>query len=69
MKGLHILAYILLWLGGINWGLMGLFNFNLVGALIGSWPTIERLVYILVGVATLYIIATHKGDCKVCGGA
>lgn len=66
MKWLHIVAFILLVVGGLNWGLIGLLNFNLVSALFGSWPMVEGLVYILVGVSALYIGATHKGDCKIC---
>ncbi len=68
MKSLHMLAYLLLWVGGLNWGLVGLFQYNLVEALFGSWPTLVTLVYVLVGASALYTVATHKGDCKVCGG-
>lgn len=53
-------------IGAINWGLVGLFNFNLVTALLGSWPTLEKLVYILVGASGVYLVATHKKDCKIC---
>lgn len=67
MKALHITAYTLLFVGGLNWGLVGLFDFNLVNSLLGSAPAIEKLVYVLVGVATVYIVATHMNDCKVCG--
>ncbi|HVZ12501.1 MAG TPA: DUF378 domain-containing protein [Patescibacteria group bacterium] len=66
MKILHIASYILVFIGGLNWGLMGLFNLNLVDALIGSAPQVEKIVYILVGVATIYLIATHKTYCKYC---
>ncbi len=68
MKALHMVAYTLLWVGGLNWGLLGLFNYNLVRAVLGSAPALEQLVYILVGVATVYVVLTHKADCKVCGG-
>ncbi len=57
---LHTLSYLLLWVGGLNWGLVGLFDYNLVMSLLGPWPMLERLVYILVGLAAVYIIATHK---------
>ena len=66
MKALHIAAYTLLFVGGLNWGLVGLFDFNLVNSLLSSAPAIEKLVYVLVGAATVYIIATHFKDCKVC---
>lgn len=66
MKWFHVLAYVLLFVGGLNWGLIGLFNFNLVMWLLGSWPMVERGVYILVGLAALWALFTHKGECKVC---
>lgn len=65
MKNLHMVAYLLLWVGGINWGLIGLFKFNLVENL-GLPMGIQSLVYILVGVSAVYTLATHMGDCKVC---
>ena len=67
MKLLHQLAYLLLWVGGINWGLVGLFNFNLVESL-GLSVGLTSLVYDLVGLATLYVLFTHKSYCKVCSG-
>ena len=68
MKALHIAAYTVLWVGGINWGLVGLFSFNLVEVILGAigLAALVQIVYILVGVATVYIIATHMSDCKVC---
>jgi len=36
--------------GALNWGLIGLFNFNLVEAILGQFPVVENLVYIAVGV-------------------
>ena len=68
MKTLHMAAYALLFVGGLNWGLIGLFNFNLVNAVLGSMPVIEQLAYVLVGASTVYIVATHMSDCKVCSG-
>lgn len=64
MKALHMAAYIVLWIGGLNWGLWGLLNMNLVETLLGM--DLAKFAYILVGVATVYIIATHMKDCKVC---
>lgn len=69
MKTLHMAAEMLLWVGGLNWGLVGLFKYNLVNALLGSWPAIETLVYVLVGASAVYSVATHKGECKVCSAA
>jgi len=65
MKTLHIAAYIVLWVGGINWGLIGFFNYNLVESLLGAGTA--NWVYMLVGLSTVYVLFTHMGDCKVCG--
>ena len=51
MNVLKHLVAILLIIGGLNWGLVGLWNFDLVVWLLGSWPTLVRLVYDLVGLA------------------
>ena len=51
------LAYTLLWVGGINWGLIGLFGYNLVDAILGQWPGLVQIIYILVGLAALYSIS------------
>lgn len=73
MKLLHIVAYILLWVGGINWGLVGLSmllagenNWNVVNLLLGSWPMVEGLVYVLVGLAALWTLVGHRKDCRMC---
>ncbi len=66
MKGLHYATFILTVVGALNWGLVGLFNLNLVNLLLGSMPMIEKLVYILVGASALYLAFTHKKDCKIC---
>lgn len=66
MKMLHMLTYLLLIIGGINWGLMGLLDINLVMRLTQSWPMLEKLVYILVGVSAVYDLVMHKQYCKLC---
>ncbi len=66
MKMLHMLTYLLVIIGGINWGLWGLLNINLVTMLTGSWPMLEKLVYILVGVSAVYDLVMHKQYCKLC---
>lgn len=67
MKYLHMVACVLVWVGGLNWGLYGLLGTNLVDSLLGM--SLAKIVYILVGLATVYVIATHMGDCKTCGKA
>jgi uncharacterized membrane protein YuzA (DUF378 family) len=77
MKGMHMVAFLLLAVGGLNWGLVGLgnwmgSNWNLVNLLFGSWPMVENLVYVLVGVSAVVIAVGHKKDCRQCsamGGA
>jgi len=66
MKQLHMGAVMLVWVGALNWGLLGLFGFNLVNAVLGSLPMLEKLVYILVGVSAVYEIVMHKELCKQC---
>ena len=66
MKALHMVAFLLVIVGALNWGLMGLFNVNLVSMVVGAWPMLERVVYILVGLSAVYIAATHMNDCKMC---
>lgn len=74
MKGLHGTAFILTVVGGLNWGLVAVgtwmgSNWNVVNLLLGSWPTVENLVYLLVGLSALSLLFTHKGDCRACGSA
>ncbi len=65
MKLLHMVAFALLVVGGLNWGLVALLNLNLVTAVLGD-GSLSNLVYILVGASALYIGVTHMQDCKVC---
>lgn len=53
-KAMSTIALILLIVGGLNWALVGLFNFDLVEALFGAMTALSRIVYILVGAAALY---------------
>ena len=66
MKALHMITFTLVIIGAINWGLVGLFNINLVNMLVGAWPMVEKIVYIAVGASAIVIIATHQQDCKNC---
>jgi uncharacterized membrane protein YuzA (DUF378 family) len=66
MNSMHIIAFVLVIVGALNWGLVGLFGFNLVEAVFGGVSWLERLIYVLVGVAAVMLLATHKKDCKVC---
>lgn len=68
MKILHMVAFILLFIGGLNWGLIGLLKYNLVDSILGVGSSLSMIVYILVGLSAVYIGITHKADCKICGG-
>lgn len=65
MKNLHLIAWILLVVGGLNW-LLYAFEFNLVNLIFGSISWLEKLVYILIGLSAVYEITTHKKACKAC---
>lgn len=56
MKIIDKIALALVIIGAVNWGLIGLFNFNLVDTLFGAMSIISRIVYILVGVSGLWCI-------------
>lgn len=54
MKVIDTIALILIIIGAINWGLVGIFNFNLVEAIFGGLSVITRIIYILVGISGLW---------------
>ncbi|OYX43451.1 DUF378 domain-containing protein [Candidatus Saccharibacteria bacterium 32-49-12] len=54
MRAVNIVALVLLVIGGLNWGLVGLFEYDLVAALFGDMSVLSRIVYVLVGLAALY---------------
>ena len=51
------IALVLVIIGGLNWGLVGAFNFDLVARIFGDMTTATRAVYILVGIAALYSLS------------
>jgi len=56
MKTIDTIALALIIIGAINWGLIGLFNFNLVDTLFGVGSALSRIVYTLVGISGLWTI-------------
>lgn len=71
---LGMVAKVLLLVGGLNWGLVGLQmlfavggNWNVVNLLLGSWPVVEGIVYLLVGLAAVWklVKGCHGGSCSV----
>jgi uncharacterized protein len=65
MKALHMVACVLLVIGGLNWLLVA-FDYNVVDMVLGAGSTLAKAVYVLVGLSALYLIFTHKNDCKNC---
>ena len=61
MKSLDVIIAALLIIGGLNWGLVGLFQFDLVATIFGGESAIlSRIVYSLVGLSALYQALTWK---------
>ena len=57
MKTLNVIALVLVVVGGLNWGLVGLFNFDLVAAIFGDMSVLSRIVYSLVGLSAVVVAA------------
>jgi uncharacterized membrane protein YuzA (DUF378 family) len=53
-EGLNLLTLVLVIVGGVNWGLVGLFDLDLVAAIFGAGSVLARLVYVLVGLSALW---------------
>lgn len=66
MKTLNIVTLVLVIIGGINWGLVGVADFNLVAAIFGNLSVLSRIIYILVGLSALWqimpLIAAGRTD-------
>ena len=53
---LNKIALVLVIIGGLNWGLVGLFDYNLVSTIFGDASTLTRVIYDLVGLSAIYMI-------------
>lgn len=60
MRPIDVLVAILLVVGGLNWGLVGLLNFDLVATIFGAGSMLARIVYGLVGLSAVYQIVTIR---------
>jgi uncharacterized membrane protein YuzA (DUF378 family) len=65
-RTLRTVAWVLVVIGALNWGLVGLGAFmgsdwNVVAMVLGAWPSVEWLVYVLVGLAGVYELANRRG--------
>lgn len=54
MKSIDLLALALIIIGGINWGLVGFFDYNLIDSIFGDQSTVSRIIYAAVGVAAVW---------------
>lgn len=57
MKFINILTLVLVIVGGLNWGLVGLFDLDLVAAIFGGGSALSRIVYVLVGLSAIWQVA------------
>ncbi len=64
MSGMDWLATILVIIGGLNWGLVGFFNYNLVDGIFGVGGAVARVIYALVGLGALWMIYTVSKNSK-----
>ena len=62
MRAFHAIVLTLVIIGGINWGLIGLFDYNLVDAIFGPMSLVSRIIYTLVGIAGIWAIAFYGHD-------
>ena len=67
MKSIDVVVWTLLAIGGLNWGLVGVFNFDLVAAIFGEMSILSRIVYALVGLSAIYDIVAIKAIWKTWG--
>ncbi|MEK7090154.1 MAG: DUF378 domain-containing protein [Patescibacteria group bacterium] len=69
MKVLHVIAFLLLVIGGLNWLVLAVSGWD-IGELLGGQDAVPaKAVYILVGLAAAYEVATHKARCKDCANS
>ena len=62
MRVINLITQFLVIVGGLNWGLVGLFDFDLVAAIFGEMSALSRVVYVLVGASALWqLIPFFKG--------
>jgi hypothetical protein len=54
MKAFDVIVAVLLVIGGLNWGLVGLFNFDLVATILGHMSALSRIIYVVVGLSAVY---------------
>lgn len=68
MKGLHMVTFLLLVVGGLNWLLQGLFGWDVGQLFGGQGEMLSRFIYVLVGLSAIAELAMHAKCCKLCKG-
>jgi uncharacterized membrane protein YuzA (DUF378 family) len=58
------IVLIIMVIGGLNWGLVGLFHWDLVAAIFGMFSVISRIIYIIVGLCAIYVLVTALRRCS-----
>lgn len=66
MKLVHMGAFALVVVGGLNWLLVGAIGWDIGQLFGGQSAMISRIIYVLVGLSAIYLGATHMKDCKQC---
>lgn len=62
MKAINILTFVLVIVGALNWGLVGVFGFDLVAAILGDMSVLSRIVYTLVGISAAWQATRLAGN-------
>ena len=65
MKGLHMVTFLILVAGGLNWFLEA-FGYG-IGIYVSE--TVAQIIYIIIGLSAVFELATHKGNCKACSAS
>lgn len=68
MKYLKKVAYVLIIAGALNWGIVGLFQTDLIAKILGDMTMASRLIYLLVGISGLVMLIT-RCKCRTCDGS
>ena len=62
METLQKILLVITIIGAVNWGLIGLFNYNLVDSLFGTMSLVSRIIYTLVGISAIWAIAFYNNE-------
>lgn len=69
MKILHTVAFLLVIVGGLNWLLLALTGWEIGSLFGGMGAPLSKAVYVLVGLSAVYLVVTHKKDCRMCSSS